>query len=803
MRNILKKSFFTDKNFSGKYPPKSLSDNMIPYDKLAEFHYQTAFYLNLYASLYIQLLKQDDENDNDIIKFTKIIEKLDIIIDNTDNSKLSNFNIDTNIFTFYLNFFQKNYPSLYTNGNILNPILDNDTIQLQIGFNKNFFDKNEILLQTPENILGFLLYKKIYYNIILYNISIQNAIRINYLNINKIISTNTNNFKYISFTKNQQINISKDVKCELLIVGGGGGGGTLVGGGGGGGQVIFYTDREGFPWKKGVSINLTAGIYDITIGEGGTAGKNGEISSIISSDKTINFKAYGGGAGGNLNTIGNTGSNIGGAGGNGGRGFTSYNIYFNNIYNKGINGGDGGYANFNGGGGGGGIRINDNNNGKNGNDVQWPNLGKGGDGVNVDISGNNVGYGGGGGGSGDTNKIKKGGNGTHGGGNGASGLSDSRYATNGIQNTGGGGGGGCYQYDVYLPDSLSATYDNSSGASGGSGIVILRYTDTDVNISPTLSSSDIYTSEHSDKIKSLITENTKNIKQLIDTHFNNNYLIDKNAYINKINVLNTLKEEYVKTQDKLNNSIKLYNDEIDKYKSIKQKSTILIISLIIIIVIIISITIFPIFSADTNNIVYFILLLIISIIYYINFKYINENFADAIIKSGTSVEISVLSASSHAKFYNDLLPSINDYSNAINDLFNKLRTNIYTIGSKSFSRDANIYIYNMYLEKKRKLEKNQVKSIYLNNMIEIIKKQINYLYYIIIFNIYFAIILLISLILYSITPHLFIFIIILCIILISTLMIYFGFAVIQPTRMIADKKYWAYVNPASTTIKLM
>ena len=63
----------------------------------------------------------------------------------------------------------------------LSPIVILDTIQLQTGFDTNFFEKerNEILSQTPENILGFLLYKKIYYNIILYNISIQNAIRIN------------------------------------------------------------------------------------------------------------------------------------------------------------------------------------------------------------------------------------------------------------------------------------------------------------------------------------------------------------------------------------------------------------------------------------------------------------------------------------------------------------------------------------------------------------------------------------------------------------------------------------------------
>ena len=46
-------SFFTEKNFSGKYSHTNISKNMIPHDKLSEFHYQTSFLLNFYAGLYI------------------------------------------------------------------------------------------------------------------------------------------------------------------------------------------------------------------------------------------------------------------------------------------------------------------------------------------------------------------------------------------------------------------------------------------------------------------------------------------------------------------------------------------------------------------------------------------------------------------------------------------------------------------------------------------------------------------------------------------------------------------------------
>jgi hypothetical protein len=128
-----------------------------------------------------------------------------------------------------------------------------------------------------------------------------------------------------------------------------------------------------------------------------------------------------------------------------------------------------------------------------------------------------------------------------------------------------------------------------------------------------------------------------------------------------------------------------------------------------------------------------------------------------------------------------------------------MRLNVYTIGSKSFSQDANIYLYNLYVEKKRQLEINKVKLTNFFNMIEVIKKQINYLFNIIFFIACFSIILLIALVIYSTAPNLYIFIIILCVVLISILMIYFTFAIIQPTRMIANKNYWAILNPSKTT----
>lgn len=326
-----------------------------------------------------------------------------------------------------------------------------------------------------------------------------------------------------------------------------------------------------------------------------------------------------------------------------------------------------------------------------------------------------------------------------------------------------------------------------------------------------------------------ITLNTENINELSRSHFvseNNDFLLEKNEYRNKINALNTLKEEYNKIQDKLNISTKLYNQQFKNYKTIKFYATYVIIALIIIIILTISLSIFPIFSVDVKNSIYIIsliVLIVITYLYYTNFKYVNlyEKFFDyssaqvatltidkTIISTCPSSNILITDflptnpshRANHAKFYTQLLPAINQYNNAYNDLMNNIRMNIYTIGSKTFSQDANIYLYNLYLEKKRQNENNKIKYTNLFNMIEIIKKQINFLFNIVFILGCFCIILLLGLVLYSTTPELYIFIIILCVILISILMIYFGFAIIQPTRMIVNKNYWAIVNPSKTAI---
>jgi len=251
------------------------------------------------------------------------------------------------------------------------------------------------------------------------------------------------NIKYLIYNNSGTVIFNTPTICDVLIVGGGGGGGvnggTEGGGGGGGGGVGVG--------KITFKPNIT---YTITIGAGGTSTNAGGNSSIVGD--VINEIAYGGGGGG-FQTGGNGGSG-GGASGNNGNfsgGIPTFGISsstdFASINYFGNNGGNA-IAGQGGAGGGGAGSIGNsspgNNNGANGgNGYIW-------------IFNNNY-YGGGGGGSSGNSSASFGIGGLGGGGNGGQGNS-SGIGANGIANTGGGGGG-----------------SRSTGGTGGSGIIIIRY----------------------------------------------------------------------------------------------------------------------------------------------------------------------------------------------------------------------------------------------------------------------------------------------------------------------------------------
>ena len=263
------------------------------------------------------------------------------------------------------------------------------------------------------------------------------------------------------------MNLTGGINVEyLLIAGGGAGRGGLGGGGGAGG------------FKTGVA-SYTAGTVPINVGAGiaGSPGGSGRPRATINTGDSTNDSNFGtitttrgGAAGSHREPSGDTRGLPGGSGGGGGT--NQYGAAGTGIIGQGFPGGHGspGPDHYGGGGGGGA--------GEKGGDVHGNDFGgaKGGNGMASAIDGTAHLYGGGGGGGSHSRPTPSGSGGLGGGGGGAADVGNPGNGTIGRNpgggaaradggpggaNTGAGGGGG--------------DWDQTTGGSGGPGIVIIRY----------------------------------------------------------------------------------------------------------------------------------------------------------------------------------------------------------------------------------------------------------------------------------------------------------------------------------------
>jgi len=258
--------------------------------------------------------------------------------------------------------------------------------------------------------------------------------------------TEVGGYRIHTFTSNGTFEvIGGPLNVDVLVVAGGGGGGSERHGAGGGAGGLLYNS----------SYSIVAGSYDVTIGEGGAGGVgSGDTGYAGMSGSNSSFEeliAIGGGGGGAFNHYGDpvayakNGGSGGGAGvwdatpglGTSGQGHDGGNYEWSECYPNGGGGGAGSVGST-----GTGFFSGD-----------------GGVGLEYGINGSNVYYAGGGGAAISCPSGTPGAGGIGGGGAGSKGI-----GTNGTANTGGGGGG-----------SERADGDNLQGASGGSGIVIVRY----------------------------------------------------------------------------------------------------------------------------------------------------------------------------------------------------------------------------------------------------------------------------------------------------------------------------------------
>jgi len=300
--------------------------------------------------------------------------------------------------------------------------------------------------------------------------------------------------------------------------------------------------------------------------------------------------------------------------------------------------------------------------------------------------------------------------------------------------------------------------------------------------------------------------NINNLKDNIFKKYDNNFLINKYTYSSKIKLLDDINTEYEKIQNSLNVSIKEYNKYITNFTAIKQYANYVIIFLIIIIIITILITILSNITVRFKNSYYittFIILLIITYLFYNRFHHVNlyEKFTNLSCSNTINYkEFNANNIKNHSLLCNRLVTSINNYTNSVKELDNKIIANIYIADNKTHSANADNYLYKLYINKLKQNEVNRLKKVSLTNLIEGMKKQILYLFNIILLISCFIIIILFGLLLHSSFPFLLSYIIIICIILIIIMIIYFIFAIAQPTRLIANKNYWANNGPSENLL---
>jgi hypothetical protein len=230
----------------------------------------------------------------------------------------------------------------------------------------------------------------------------------------------------------------------LVVAGGGGGGGDEGGGGGGGG----YLENSSFAITGGSSIS-------ISVGDGGIAGTDDSAPGGNGGDSIFStLTAKGGGGGGTAanSVVANRNGRSGGSGGGG----AGENV---SITTGGAASPAGqGFA------GGGGKRLTGYGGGGASEAGESTAAGYGGDGKASSITGTSVTRAGGGGGGGGNNVAQSQNNGGAGGGGKGGGNVSGQVGVAGTDFLGGGGGGG------------GSGGGALAGYSGGSGIVIIRYT---------------------------------------------------------------------------------------------------------------------------------------------------------------------------------------------------------------------------------------------------------------------------------------------------------------------------------------
>jgi hypothetical protein len=307
-----------------------------------------------------------------------------------------------------------------------------------------------------------------------------------------------------------------------------------------------------------------------------------------------------------------------------------------------------------------------------------------------------------------------------------------------------------------------------------------------------------------------ITEGNENnintIETTINVLINNIKYMDKE--LNNVNNNEKIKSMIIKTtddnknyskifyenQEELNKVIYKYNEEYENFNYILFYYKLIIIFLILLIIIIVIIYFVNSINQKSKISIYsiIIILIIIAFIVYDQFVKIKEDFSvvikknynenvDATIKTTTEIKSAI----------------INKYKQNIDSFISNLLLSFQNLKSNGNLNKSISYINNLSNIKNNKAEIYKIKKMNLINSIEIIKKTINFYYYIIIFIAFCIIILNIGLIIFLVNSDMIIHSVVLCAILFIILVYYISYNIQKSARLAENKNYWADYNPSS------
>jgi hypothetical protein len=316
----------------------------------------------------------------------------------------------------------------------------------------------------------------------------------------------------------------------------------------------------------------------------------------------------------------------------------------------------------------------------------------------------------------------------------------------------------------------------------------------------TESKSDIYTytlasatpvTNHIDTDLGFLTTNLNTITEYLTTIGNNAVSITKKIY-DVSNKNTTTSDNFYEKQLDLNKTINEYNGELENFNNISFYYKLVIAFAILLLLIIL--VIFGTKSIDNNSkisvYVIIVVMIIIAFIIYKQYSGVKEGFTIILDKAATNYGNIATSVSESVA---------NSYKLAVDKYITKLILTLATSNIDNNLQSSLTYIKKLSVIKNEKAEIYKIKKMNLMNSIEILKKNANFYYYMIIAIFFSIIILNIGLILYLLNSAMIMQIIILCAVLFIILTYYISYYIHKSTRLAENKNYWSNYNPSSST----